>query len=197
MRCFAALTGALCVIVVGLIFHFFGFDLLALILHFIRRTDVPMPLVFAFGGSFTFIVVMWGFLGRFRIKKIESVEEEIFLPLGIILTSLGIGLHEYFMITQRLHIEGLTECGLAWGLSLILVGVIYALVPRALPTVLMGVLMFLANVGFGTALWILFTAPRSGTIYYQYLYFINWVLLPPWLFINLTGGYYFLKTVKW
>ena len=100
------------------------------------------------------------------------------------------------MITQSLHVEGLTESGLFWGLSLILVGIIYAFAPRRPTRILMVVLMSLVNIGFLFALWVLFTAPRGGTVYYQYLFFIEWVLLSPWLLINTAGAYYLLKTTK-
>jgi hypothetical protein len=119
---------------------------------------------------------------------------KLLLLIGVAFAVLGLGVHEYFMITQRLHIEYLMQGGLTWGLSFILLGIIYALTPRTLTRVLMGAFMLLANVGFLCALWILFSA--RGTSYYAYLYFIEWILLPTWLIINILGAYYLLKVMK-
>lgn len=121
---------------------------------------------------------------------------KVLLVLGIVSIAVGLGLHEYFMWTQRLHIEGLTEQGVFVGLALILVGVIYAITPRTLTKTLMVVLMALANVGFIVALWILFSTSPNYPVYWQYLFYIKWVFLSPWLIINIAGVYYLLKTKK-
>jgi hypothetical protein len=126
-------------------------------------------------------------------KKVSK----LLIVVGVIFTVWGLGLHTYYVMAQRLHIEGLTEFGLSWGLSLILIGIIYAFEPRTLTKAVMVVLMSFANIGFLFALWVLLTAPRTGTAYYQYLYYVKWILLPPWLFINTAGAYYLLKAGKW
>lgn len=116
--------------------------------------------------------------------------------LGIISIAVGVGLHEYYMRTQRLHIEGLTEQGVFVGLALILVGVIYAVTPSPFTKTFMVVLMILANVGFIAALWVLSTESPRHPAYWQYLYYVKWVFLPPWLIINAAGTYFLFKTRK-
>lgn len=114
--------------------------------------------------------------------------------MGVLSVALGLGVHEYYMVTESRHIEHLIQGGLVWGLSFILPGILYALTPTMLTRVLMGGLMALANVGFLFALWVLFNA--SGPVYYDYLYFIEWVLLPTWVIVNALGAYYLLKATK-
>jgi len=118
----------------------------------------------------------------------------VLVLIGILFAALSLGINEYYMVVQRLHIELLLPSGLIWGLSFILPGVLYALTPSRLAKALMGGLMALANVGFLFALWVLFNA--IGTSYYQYLCFIEWVLLPTWLVVNTLGAYYLIKTTK-
>ena len=126
---------------------------------------------------------------------LEAISK-VLLVLGIISIAVGVGLHEYFMWTQRLHIEGLTERGVFVGLALILVGVIYAITPGTLTKSLMVAFMALANVGFIAALWILSTESPKYPPYWQYLFYIKWILFPPWLIINTAGTYYLFKTRK-
>jgi len=120
----------------------------------------------------------------------------LLIILGIILTFGIIGIHEYFMIIQGLHIEFLLVVGPMWGFPLILIGVIYALTPRTLLKILMGSFIALSNMGFLAALWIYFTTPKTGTLHQEYLLFIEWSILPVWLIINLLGAYYLIKVKK-
>lgn len=128
-------------------------------------------------------------------KLLETISKAM-LILGIVSIALGLGMHEYFMVTQRLHIEGLTERGVFIGLALILVGIIYAIKPRTLTKALIVLLMVLANVGFIAALYILSTESPNYPVYWDYLYYIQWVFLPPWLIINVAGAFYLLKVRK-
>lgn len=118
----------------------------------------------------------------------------VLVLMGILFAALSLGINEYYMVVQRLHIELLLPGGLIWSLSFILPGILYALTPSRLTKALMVGLVVLANVGFLFALWVLFNA--SGTSYYQYLYFIEWVLLPTWLIVNTLGAYYIVKAIK-
>lgn len=118
------------------------------------------------------------------------------LILGLIAIAAGVGIHEYFMRTQRLHIEGMTERGIFIGSALILVGIIYAITPGTLAKVLMVLLMVLANVGLIAALYILSTVSPDYPPYWNYLYYIKWVFLPAWLIVNIGGAIYFVETRK-
>jgi len=82
------------------------------------------------------------------------------------------------------------------GFSPHLVATIYAIKPGTLTKILMVVLMALASIGLIATLWILSTASPDHPVYWNYLYYIKWVFLPPWLIINIGGAYYFLKTKK-
>jgi len=66
--------------------------------------------------------------------------------------------------------------------------------PSVLTKAFMVGLVVLANVGFLFALWVLFNA--IGTSCYQYLCFIEWVLLPTWVIVNTLGTYYLIKATK-
>lgn len=121
---------------------------------------------------------------------------KVLLALGVISVALGLGLHEYFMRTQRLHIEGLMGGGVTWGLAFILVGAIYAITQRTLAKILMVSLMALANAGLIAALWILSTESPNYPVYWDYLFYIKWIFLPPWLIINTAGSYYLVKAKK-
>ncbi len=100
------------------------------------------------------------------------------------------------MWTQRLHIEGTTEVGVFAGLALVLVGITYAIKPGTLTKGLMGLLMGLANAGFIAALYTLSTESPKYPVYWNYLYYIQWVFFPAWLIINTGETYYFLQVGK-
>lgn len=121
---------------------------------------------------------------------------KLLLVLGAVSIAVGVGVHQFFMATQRLHIEGLMEQGIFAGLALILVGVIYAVTPTTLTKSLMVLLMAVANVGYVAAVWILSAESPSYPVYWQYLFYVKWVFLPPWLIINTAGVYYLFKTMR-
>jgi len=113
--------------------------------------------------------------------------------LGLVVLSVYVGLDRFFMWFFRIHYEGLLNPGLFWGLSLILMGIVYWIRWKGLGRILAVSFIVLANLGFLAAVSILLSTPPKYPIYYDYLHGVRDILLIPYLTVNVTGICYLLR----
>jgi hypothetical protein len=119
---------------------------------------------------------------------------------GIILIIVGASL-------SLLYLQGMIRWyGWIWlplwsiGTTLTIVGIIYAIAPRIIAKIMMGIFLILVNSGFLYALWRLWQAYHiPAPLFHDILPYFVGVLLPAWFLTNVAGIYYFLflRTKEW